>query len=49
LSRLVIANISVTATCALYHFGLETEYFHGHDCQNSGHPIAYLELRAERH
>jgi len=33
---------------ALYHFGLETEHFHGHDCRNSGPIIANLELRTER-
>jgi len=49
LSILVIVNFSVTATCALYHFGLETEHSHGHDCRNSGHTIANLELRTERH
>jgi len=32
-------NFSVTAACALYHFGLETEHFHGHDCPNSGHTM----------
>jgi len=42
-------NFSVTAACALYHFSLETEHFQGHDCRNSGHTIANLELRAERH
>jgi len=42
-------NFLVTATCALYHFGLETEDFHGHDCRISGHIIANLELRTERH
>jgi len=26
LSILVIANFSITATCALYHFGLETAF-----------------------
>jgi len=46
LSILVIVNFSVTATCALYHFGLDTEHFHGHDCR-IGHPIANLELRTE--
>jgi len=49
LSILVLVNFSVTATCAFYHFGLETEHFSGHDCRNSDHTIAYLELRAERH
>jgi len=49
LSIFVIVNFSVTATCALYHFGLETEHFHGYDCRNSGHTIANLELRAKRH
>jgi len=49
LSILVIANFSVTATCALYQSGLETEHFHGHDCRNSGHTIANLEFRTERH
>jgi len=34
LSTLVIVNFSVTATCTLYHFGLKTENFHGHDCRN---------------
>jgi len=47
LSLLVTVNFSVTATCALYHFGLETKHFHGHDCRNSGHTIANLELRTE--
>jgi len=49
LSILVIVSLSVTATCSLYYFGLETEHIHGHDCRNSGHTIADLELRAERH
>ena len=49
LSILVIVNSSVAATCALYHFGLETEHLHGHDCRNSGDTIANLELRTERH
>jgi len=49
LSILVIANFSVTATCTLHHFGLETEHFHGYDCRNSGHTIANQELRTERH
>jgi len=49
LSTLVIVDFSVTATCALYHFGLETEHFHGHDFRNSCHTIANLELRAERY
>jgi len=49
LSILVIVNLSVTATCSLYYFGLETEHIHGHDCCNSGHKSANLELRAERH
>jgi len=49
LSILLIVTFSVTATCALYHFGLETEHFHGHRCWNSGHTIANLELRTERH
>jgi len=49
LSTLVNVNFSVTATCALYHFGLETEHFNGHDCRKSGHTIADLELRTERH
>jgi len=35
LSISVIANFSVTATCALYHFCRETEQFHGHNCRNS--------------
>jgi len=35
--------------CSLYHFGQETEHFSGHDCRNSGHTIANLELHAERH
>jgi len=48
LSVLVIVNFSVTATCALYHFGLETEHFHGHDCRNSGHTTANLDLCTER-
>jgi len=30
LSVLVVVNFSVTAACALYHFGLEPEHFHGH-------------------
>jgi len=30
LSILVIVNFSITATCALYHFDLETEHSHGH-------------------
>jgi len=47
LSTLVTVNFSVTATCALYHFDLETERFHGYDCRNSGHTIANLELRTE--
>jgi len=46
---LVIVNFSVTATYALYHFGLETEHFHGYDCWISGHTIAHLELRTDRH
>jgi len=41
-------ELSVTATFALYHFGLETENFHGHDCRNSGHTITNLKLRTER-
>jgi len=45
----VIVNFSVTATCTSYHFGLETEHFHGHESRKSGHTIANLELRAERH
>jgi len=49
LSILVTVNFSVTATCALHNFGLETEHFHGHDCRNSGYTIANLELGAERH
>jgi len=49
LSILALVNFSVTAACALYHFSLETEHFQGHDCRNSGHTIANLELRAERH
>jgi len=49
LSILVIVSFSVTATCALYHFGLETEHFHGHDCRDLSHTIANLELRTERH
>jgi len=48
LNILVIVKFSVTAACALYHFGPETEHFHGHDCRRSGHTIANLELRAER-
>jgi len=36
-------NFSVTVTCALYHFGLETEHFRGNGCRNSGHTIANLE------
>jgi len=48
LSLLIIVNFSVSATCALYHFGLETEHFHEHDCRNSGQTIVNLELRAER-
>jgi len=48
LSILVIVNFSVTATCALYNFGLETEHFHEHNYRNSGHAIANLELRTER-
>jgi len=27
LSILAIVNVSITATCALYHFGLETRTF----------------------
>jgi len=42
-------NFSVTATCALYHYGLETEHFHGDVCRNSGHTIANLELSTEHH
>jgi len=42
-------NFSVTATCALYHFSQETEHSHGHDCRNSGHTTANLELRTEHH
>jgi len=42
-------NFSVTATCALYNFGLETEHFHGHDYRNSGHTKANLELRTEQY
>jgi len=49
LSTLLIVNFLVTATCALNHFGLETEHFHEHDCRNSGHTIANLELRTERY
>ena len=49
LSILVIVNFSVTATCALHHFGLETEHFHWHVCRNSGHTNVNLELHAERH
>jgi len=49
LSLLLIINFSVAATCALYHFGLETEHSHGHDCRNSGHTIANLDLCTERH
>jgi len=49
LSILVIVNFSVTATCAVYDFGLEAEHFHGHDCRNSGDTIANLELRTECH
>jgi len=49
LTILVFVNFPVTATCALYHYGLETEHFHGHDCRNSGHTIANLELGTERH
>jgi len=49
LSILVIVNFSATATCSSYHFALETEHFHGHDCRNSGHTITNLELRVERH
>jgi len=45
---LVIVNFSVTATC-VYHFVLETEHFRGHGCRNSGHTIANMELRTERH
>jgi len=46
---LVIVNFAITATCALYHFGLESEHFHGHGCQNSGHTITNLELSTKRH
>jgi len=49
LSILVIVSFLVTATCALYHFGRETEHCHGHGCRNPGHTIANLELRTERH
>ena len=49
LSILDIMNFSVTATCTLYHFGLETKHFHGHACRNSDHTIANLQLRTERH
>jgi len=28
---------------------VETQHFRGHDCQNSGHTIAKLELRTEDH
>jgi len=49
MSILVIVNFSVTATCVLNHFGLETEHFHGHDCRNSGHTIANPDLCTERH
>jgi len=49
LSILVIVNFAVTATCALYHCGLETEHFHGHYCRFSSHTIANLELRTNRY
>jgi len=49
LSISVIVSFSVTATCALYHFGPETEHFQEHDCRNSGHTIANREFRTERH
>jgi len=44
LSILDIVNFSLTATWALYHFGVETEHFFGLNCRNSGHTIANLEL-----
>ena len=42
-------NFSVTATHALYHFGLETEHFHRHGCRNSSNTIANVELCTKRH
>jgi len=48
LSILVIENFSVTTTCALYYFDLQPMHFSGHDCRNSGHKIAELQLLTER-
>jgi len=39
----IIVNCSITATCVLYQFDVQTEHLHGHDCRNSGHKIVSLE------
>jgi len=47
---IIIVNISVTgATFVLCKVDVKTERLRGHDCRNSGHKIADLELLTERH
>jgi len=47
--ELVIVNLSVTATCALYHCGLETEHCHGHVVETQVTQLLTWNFERERH